>query len=288
VKGLPWRWNGRATGELLRITGGRERLLHDMATRTDAPVLAGQREALARELHRLKNTIYADIVRGGALPLRAGVAELMADCREAGVRQAIVTTTSRSNLDALLTQALGPRWADGFATLVCGEDVQRKKPDPEAYVQAVKALGLSPLQAVAIEDSPGGVAAARAADVPVLVVLSHYFADAIIDGAIAIGPGLTSGAAGARRSGPAPRLAASRWATSPPGAPRWTRCPIRCGTRPEHISTTFPGDFRWLSFPCARCSTMRPSTTTACPPSTSTTWSRSRPSWKRPSRPRRR
>jgi len=190
AKGLPWRWNEARYGELLRVTGGRERLLHDMAAHRDAPPLAGHREALARELHRLKNTIYADIVRGGALPLRAGVAELMADCREAGVRQAIVTTTSRSNLDALLTQAFGARWADEFSALVCGEDVQRKKPDPEAYQLAVQALGLSPLETVAIEDSPGGVAAARAADVPVLVCLSHYFADAIIDGAIAIGPGL--------------------------------------------------------------------------------------------------
>lgn len=190
AQGLPWRWGEARYGELLRVTGGRERLLHDMASRSDAPVLAGQREALARELHRLKNTIYADIVRGGALPLRPGVTELMAECREAGVRQAIVTTTSRSNLDALLLQHLGPRWAAQFSVIVCGEDVQRKKPDPEAYVAALQALKLSPLQAVAIEDSPGGVAAARAADVPVLVALSHYFADAIIDDAIAIGPGL--------------------------------------------------------------------------------------------------
>jgi HAD superfamily hydrolase (TIGR01509 family) len=190
AKGLAWRWDEARYGELLRVTGGRERLLHDMAGRADAPPLAGQREALARELHRLKNDIYADIVRGGALPLRPGVAELMVECAQAGVRQAIVTTTSRSNLDALLTQHLGLRWAANFATIVCGEDVQRKKPDPEAYVLALKALGVSPLQAVAIEDSSGGVAAARGADVPVLVALSHYFADAIIDGAIAIGPGL--------------------------------------------------------------------------------------------------
>lgn len=188
--GLPWRWSEARYGELLRVTGGRERLLHDMATRSDAPVPAGQREALARDLHRLKNTLHADIVRSGALPLRPGVAELMADCRAAGVRQAIVTTTSRSNLDALLTLHIGPRWAEGFAAIVCGEDVQRKKPDPEAYLMALTVLGLSPLEAVAIEDSPGGVAAARAADVPVLVALSHYFADATIDGAIAIGPGL--------------------------------------------------------------------------------------------------
>jgi hypothetical protein len=38
--------------------------------------------------------------------------------------------------------------------------------------------------------SPGGVAAARAADVPVIVTRSSYFATATIEGAIAIGPGL--------------------------------------------------------------------------------------------------
>ena len=35
-----------------------------------------------------------------------------------------------------------------------------KKPDPEAFVKAMQALGVGPLEAVALEDSPGGVAAA--------------------------------------------------------------------------------------------------------------------------------
>ena len=43
---------------------------------------------------------------------------------------------------------------------------------------------------MALEDSPGGVAAAHAAGVPVVVTRSQYFADAPIDSAIAIGPGL--------------------------------------------------------------------------------------------------
>ena len=85
---------------------------------------------------------------------------------------------------------LGERWAAGFAVQVCGEDVQHKKPDPEVYVRALQALGLGPLQAVAIEDSPGGVAAARGAGIPVVVTRSAYFGGATIDGAVAIGPGL--------------------------------------------------------------------------------------------------
>ena len=187
--GLAWRWSEDRYGELLRITGGRERLLHDMNTQHDAPV-SGEREALARAVHARKNALYADIVQQGGLALRPGVLELMADCRIAGVRMAIATTTSRSNVEALLRQQLGERWHERFAAVVCGEDVGRKKPDPEVYEIALRQLGLGPLETVAIEDSPGGVAAAQAAGVPVVVTRSHYFADAAVEAAVAIGPGL--------------------------------------------------------------------------------------------------
>ena len=158
---LPWRWDERHYGELLAITGGRERLLHDMRRRADAPALPGERDALAQQLHRLKNGYYAELVHEGRIALRAGVAELMRECRERGVRIGIVTTTSRSNVETLLCAQLGG--AETFAVIVCGEDVQRKKPDPEASGNALRALGIGPLRTVAIEDSPGDVAAARAA-----------------------------------------------------------------------------------------------------------------------------
>lgn len=91
---------------------------------------------------------------------------------------------------ALLRIHLGDQWTRFFAVVVCGEDVQRKKPDPEVYLQALKAVSLGPLDVVAIEDSPGGASAARAADVPVVITRSAYFLNATIDGASAIGPGL--------------------------------------------------------------------------------------------------
>jgi HAD superfamily hydrolase (TIGR01509 family) len=188
--GLPWRWDEARYGELLAVTGGRERLLADMATRSDAPTAVDERESLARELHAMKNRAYAELVRAARLPLRPGVAALMREARAQGLRLAITTTTSRSNVDALLRVHLGERWRDSFGAIVCGEDVQRKKPDPEVFRLALAQLGLQPLDAVALEDSPGGVAAARAAEVPVIVTRSAYFADAIVDGAIAIGPGL--------------------------------------------------------------------------------------------------
>jgi HAD superfamily hydrolase (TIGR01509 family) len=188
--GLPWRWSEAQYGELLSITGGRERLMHYMDSEPDAPPLAQERGALARELHAKKNAIYAELVNGAGIPLREGVRELMHECRERSVRMAIATTTSRANVEALLRVHLGPCWSNWFAAVVCGEDVQRKKPDPEVFVQALRALGSPPHHAVAIEDSPGGVAAARAARCPVVVTRSTYFANAPIEGAIAVGPGL--------------------------------------------------------------------------------------------------
>lgn len=188
--GLPWRWDDAHYAQLLRVTGGRERLLHDMNGRADAPPVPAEREALARALHRLKNVAYDELVRGGGIALRGGVRELMQECRERGVRMAIATTTSRSNLHALLDVHFGPRWAEAFDATVCGEDVLRKKPDPEVYFAALRALQLGPLDVVAIEDSPGGVASARAADCAVVVTRSAYFIDEPIEGALAIGPGL--------------------------------------------------------------------------------------------------
>jgi HAD superfamily hydrolase (TIGR01509 family) len=188
--GLPWHWSVERYGELLAVTGGRERLLHDMNVRADAPALADERAALARRIHQRKNGLYAEIIATRGIALRPGVRELMDDCSERGVRMAITTTTSRSNVEALLRAQLGASWRELFAVLVCGEDVAAKKPHPEVYLQALERLGIGPLQALAIEDSPGGVAAARAADVPVVVTRSVYFQTSTIDAAIAIGPGL--------------------------------------------------------------------------------------------------
>ena len=129
ASGVPWRWDEAHYGELLRITGGRERLLFDMSTRDDAPAPA-ERDAVARAIHARKNAIYAELVRSTGIPMREGVLNLMQQCRERGVRMGIATTTSRSNVDALLRMHLGPRWAEGFAVIVCGEDVQRKNPTP--------------------------------------------------------------------------------------------------------------------------------------------------------------
>jgi HAD superfamily hydrolase (TIGR01509 family) len=188
--GLPWRWSELRYGELLAVAGGRERLLHDMHSQRPAPTHPQARQALAEQIHHLKNELYARIVAGGELPLREGVRDLLDDCERARVRLGIVTTTSRSNVEVLLKTHLGKDWESKFATVVCAQEAPKKKPHPQAYLLALDALKLRPHEAVALEDAEAGVAAAQAAGVPVIVTRSHFFAQLKSQGALAVGPSL--------------------------------------------------------------------------------------------------
>jgi HAD superfamily hydrolase (TIGR01509 family) len=222
--GLPWRWSDARYAELLAVAGGRERLLHDLQGQPQAPPAGAQRAALVERIHRLKNQYYAAIVAAGALSLRPGVAELFADCAAAGVPMAIATTTSAANVDALLGAHLGAGWRARFAAVVCAEQAPLKKPHPQVYLRALRELAVPAADALAIEDSPAGIAAARAAGIAVVVARSFYFAAIDSSAALSAGPTLGSardwqplaGAAGAdritlqdlvrwHRSAPAPR-----------------------------------------------------------------------------------
>ena len=188
--GLPWRWSERRYGELLAVAGGRERLLHDMQSQRAAPTLPRERQVLAERVHHLKNELYARIVAGGELPLREGVRELLDDCERARVRLGIVTTTSLSNVEVLLKTHLGKDWESKFAAVVCAQQAPKKKPHPQAYLLALDALKLRAHEAVALEDAEAGIAAAKAAGVPVIVTRSHFFARPKSEGALAVGPSL--------------------------------------------------------------------------------------------------
>lgn len=181
--GLAWHWDHTRYRHLLDVTGGRERLLHDMASRDDAPASPAGREALARELHRRKNVFYADLVAQGGIQARPGVRRLMDECTAAGVAQAVATTTSTSNVQALFSGLLGAAWRQRFAAVVCAEDAPLKKPHPQAYTLALQRLAVAPDEAFALEDSPNGLQAARAAGITCGITRSVYFADATFDGA---------------------------------------------------------------------------------------------------------
>jgi len=109
----------------------------------------------------------AALILARGLPLQPGAGPLLAALDAAGVPCALVTASSRAIMDAVLTVT-----GLSFDVTVCGEDVRRGKPDPEPYLLAAARLGVPAAGCVVLEDSPTGIAAARAAGCPVIAVPS--------------------------------------------------------------------------------------------------------------------
>lgn len=100
------------------------------------------------------------------LPWCDGAPELLEALAAEGTPMALVTNTQR----ALTDRALNSIGRQYFSATVCGDEVPRGKPAPDAYLRAATLLNLPPSACLAIEDSVTGTAAAEGAGCPVLVV----------------------------------------------------------------------------------------------------------------------
>jgi HAD superfamily hydrolase (TIGR01509 family) len=89
-----------------------------------------------------------------------GVADFTARAVEAGLRLAVASSSSRQWVSSHL-ERLG--LLDRFSALSNCEDGVPAKPEPDVYRRAVAAIGVGPDEAIAFEDSPNGIAAAKAA-----------------------------------------------------------------------------------------------------------------------------
>ncbi len=184
--GLGWSWDRELYRELLAVAGGRERIRYYIERAHPALLSRPDLERRIGELHTDKNRRYAALVAAGEVRPRPGVARLVAEARETGLRLAIATTTSRANVEALLAACFGTQGQAVFEVIGAGEDVGARKPAPDIYHRVLARLGLEARSALAIEDSANGVAAARAAGVPVLVTESSYSAGEDFAGAVAV------------------------------------------------------------------------------------------------------
>lgn len=174
--GLPWRWDSAVYGELLRVTGGKERLLAWWRRIDPVAAAAPQAAVAVRRLHELKTAHYLALLRGGAIALRPGVQRLVEEARRQGLRQAIATTTTPDNVTWLLEMTLGAATARVFEVIGAGDVVPHKKPAPDIYHWVLERLALPAGACLAIEDSAAGASAARAAGLPVMVTRSRYTA----------------------------------------------------------------------------------------------------------------
>jgi HAD superfamily hydrolase (TIGR01509 family) len=118
--------------------------------------------AALRHRHRVRTD--ALIAAQAVLP---GVLEYVAEARRLGIHLGVASSSSRRWVEGHL-QRLGLR--EAFDVIRCADDVPRVKPDPALYRSVLDALGTPPADAVALEDSPNGVLAAKRAGLACVAV----------------------------------------------------------------------------------------------------------------------
>lgn len=114
-----------------------------------------------------------------ALPILPGVLEWIEEARRLGLKLGVASSSSRAWVVGHL-ERLG---LDGWDCIRCRDDVARAKPDPDLYLAAARELEVTPAQAIAIEDSPNGCLAARAAGLYCVAVPNQMTADLEFDAA---------------------------------------------------------------------------------------------------------
>lgn len=175
--GLPWKWDGAAYRELLKTTGGKERILSFIEENEPDRLQENCLDNFIRQTHKIKTDAYTAMIESNEAELRPGIWQVIQDAIDDGVRLAIATTTSRPNVDALLQSTFGAAGVDMFEVICCGDSVPKKKPAPDIYLLALKQLGLAGNECIAIEDSRNGLLSSAAAGIPTIVTPSVYTVD---------------------------------------------------------------------------------------------------------------
>lgn len=102
-----------------------------------------------------------------AQPVLPGVREYVNAAHRLGLRLGVASSSSRAWVEGHLAR-LGLR--ERFDVVRCADDVARVKPDPALYLAVLEATGVAAPQAVALEDSPNGVLAAKRAGLTCVAV----------------------------------------------------------------------------------------------------------------------
>jgi HAD superfamily hydrolase (TIGR01509 family) len=118
-------------------------------------------EALRRRHRTRTDGLIADLA---VLP---GVCDYIEEATRLGITLGVASSSSRNWVDGHLRR-LGLR--DAFAAVCCADDVPRVKPDPGLYLSVLAATGVRAQDAIALEDSPNGVLAAKRAGLTCVAV----------------------------------------------------------------------------------------------------------------------
>ena len=169
-------WDLETYGEKLKIAGGKERMRTIFAS-SEFTKDIGDIDEYIKKLHKRKTDIYMELIEEGKLPGRLGVKRLVEEAHQKGIKLAIGSTSNERGVNLLAKNILGEQVYGYFETILAGDIVSRKKPDPEIYLLAADKLGVKPEECCVVEDTENGFKAAKAAGMKCIITRSQYSKD---------------------------------------------------------------------------------------------------------------
>lgn len=138
--------------------------IEDMLDRELPHIPEEERRQLMKDVRK-----YGSKVTDDELEKMPGLVELLDYLQDKGYRIAVATTTSRDLTEHRLKKE---NIYDRFEYILCGDEVVKRKPDPEIYQNVLKTMDLLPEDVLVLEDTGYGVSAAYAAGCDVIMVPS--------------------------------------------------------------------------------------------------------------------
>jgi HAD superfamily hydrolase (TIGR01509 family) len=166
--GLDWNWTAQIYRDLLKINGGQNRIRaygDTVAGVTPLENPTGITDLQIAALHQAKTKHYVALLENTPLHPRRGVVALSEACRQAEIQVALCTSTAIENVKAIGAALSGLLPFDRFAAIVTSDQIERPKPAPDAYLYCLQRLGVTADEAIAIEDTPVSITAAKTAGI---------------------------------------------------------------------------------------------------------------------------
>ena len=163
---LDWNWDTKKYIQLLRINGGKNRIAYYSRLNNN-----NFSDDFIFKIHEKKQFHYLEYLKKNSVNFKTGVFRLIKELHRKKIRQFIVTSSSRNQVDLLVENLFNG--FNPFEFIISSEDVKLKKPNPLPYLKAVQLSGIKKNNSIVFEDSNPGLQSSLAANLPTIFVPSN-------------------------------------------------------------------------------------------------------------------
>ena len=164
--GIDWNWDPNEYIQLLRVNGGKNRIAFYSKSNNEKIS-----DDLIIKIHEKKQFHYLEFIKNNCIQFKTGVYRLINELHRKKVRQFIVTSSSRRQVDLIVENLFSG--FNPFEFIIASEDVELMKPNPFPYLKAVQLSGIKKNNSIVFEDSNPGLKSSLAAKLPTILVPSN-------------------------------------------------------------------------------------------------------------------